>query len=484
MAAQHHRIAIVGAGLAGVGMGVRLRRAGIEDFVICERNESVGGTWFEHTYPGCACDIPTHLYSYSFARNPKWSRLFPRQREILEYVRDTADRQGVTPHIRLGREMKHAEWDENASRWRLDTSDGELTAEVLVSAIGGFAEPADPDITGWNSFAGTRFHSARWNHDHDLSGERVAVIGTGPSAAQFVPRIQPTVGRLVVFQRTAPWVAPHPDRRVSGPEQLLYRVVPGVQDAQRNLFFGILEACGIGFRGRTELIEPIEALCRRHLRRQVKDPVLRAKLTPHYRFGCKRPILSNRYYPALSQQNVELVTEPIARVNRRSITTADGTRYPIDTIINAAGYRYNRSLLVNRVTGADGRTLGEVWNQSPRAYLGSSVPGFPNMFILLGPNAIGINSVIFTLESQIQYVISALETMRRRGMKRVEVRADAMQRYVEEMDRRSAGSVWTDGGCNAYYTDSSGRNYAIYPGFAAEFRRRTRRFDDKAYVVA
>jgi cation diffusion facilitator CzcD-associated flavoprotein CzcO len=244
------------------------------------------------------------------------------------------------------------------------------------------------------------------------------------------------------------------------------------------------EAVGVGFRGRTELLAPLERVGRAHLARQVSDPQLRAKLTPHYRFGCKRPILSNHFYPALTRPHVQLITEPLARVDERSITTADGTAYEVDTIIAATGYRYNRSRMVDRVRGAEDASLGEVWDSSPRAYLGSTVRGFPNMFILLGPNAIGINSVIFTLESQIQYVISALETMRRRGMKRVEVRADAMQRYVEEMDRRSAGSVWTDGGCNAYYTDSSGRNYAIYPGFAAEFRRRTRRFDDKAYVVA
>jgi cation diffusion facilitator CzcD-associated flavoprotein CzcO len=483
-AREHHRIVIIGAGLAGVGMGVRLRQAGIEDFVIFERNSEVGGTWFEHTYPGCACDIPTHLYSYSFARNPNWSRLFPKQPEILDYVRDTADRHGVTPHIRFETEMGHAGWDDDSGIWQITTSDGELTADVLVSAIGATAEPDEPDIPGLTGFAGTRFHSARWNHDHDLTGERVAVLGTGPAAAQFVPRIQPKVKELVVFQRTPPWVVPHPDRHVSPAERLFYKLAPAAQDVQRNLFFAILEAVGVGFRGHAELIAPIEALGRAHLRRQVKDPELREMLTPRYRFGCKRPILSNTYYPTLTQPNVTLETDPIARVNKRSITTKSGTRHDLDTIITAVGYRYNRSLLVDRITGADRRTLGEHWNQSPRAYLGSAVPKFPNMFILLGPNAIGINSVIYTLESQIKYVMSALKTMDRKRLRRLEVSPQALDGFVTEVDRRSEGSVWTAGGCNAYYTDDDGRNYAIYPGFAAGFRRRTRRFDPRPYELA
>ena len=482
--AERRRVVVVGAGFAGVGMGVRLRQAGIEDFTILERNPSIGGTWYEHTYPGCQCDVPTHLYSYSFARNPNWTRLYPLQEEILEYIHGVAQRFGVAPHVRLGCEMERAEWDETASAWRVRTSEGELRADVLVSAIGATAEPADPAIPGWSSFAGTRFHSARWNHSHDLRGERVAVIGTGCAAAQFVPRIQPEVARLLVFQRTPGWVMPHPDRPLSPSERVLYRLAPAAQDVQRNLYFAMYEALGVGFRGRTELLAPLERVGRGHLRRQVPDPELRARLTPHYRFGCKRPILSNDFYPALSAANAELVSEPIAGIDRRSIATADGARHEVDTIIAATGYRYNRSRLVERLAGVGGRTLAEAWDHSPRAYLGSAVPGFPNMFILLGPNAIGINSVIFTLESQIQYALSALQTMARRGVRRLEVRRAALEDYVAEMDRRSAGSVWTDGGCKAYYTDDAGRNYAIYPGFAAEFRRRTRRFDPGAYALA
>jgi cation diffusion facilitator CzcD-associated flavoprotein CzcO len=279
-------------------------------------------------------------------------------------------------------------------------------------------------------------------------------------------------------------VIPHFDRPLLGAERVLLRLVPQLQDVQRNLFFALYEATGVGFRGHTQLIAPIEALGRAHLRRQVADPVLREKLTPRYRFGCKRPILSNVYYPTLTRSNVVVETDPIARVSRGAVVTGTGTRHEVDTIITAIGYRYNRSLLVDRIAGVGGRTLGEVWDQSPRAYNGTTVPGFPNFFILLGPNAIGINSVIFSLESQIAYVLDALRLMDRGGVSRVEVRADALDAYVAEVDRRSSGSVWTEGGCKAYYTDDTGRNYAIYPGFAAGFRRRTRRFDSSAYDVA
>ena len=483
-AQTHFRVVIIGAGFAGVGMGVRLLEEGIGDFVILERNESVGGTWFEHTYPGCGCDIPTHLYSYSFARNPRWSRLFPKQAEILAYVRRIADEYGVTPHIRFDTEMQHSGWDPDNGRWVVETAGGStLTADVLVSAIGATAEPDEPDIPGLKRFKGHRFHSARWDHSHRLDGERVAVIGTGPAAAQFIPQIQPRVGHLTVFQRTPPWVIPHFDRPVPSVERLVYRYLPQAQDVQRNVFFALYEATGMGFRGRTELIAPIEALGRAHLKRQVRDPSLRAKLEPHYRFGCKRPILSNTYYPALASENVHVETSAIASVDRGAVITSDGARHQVDTIITAIGYRYNRALLVNRISDGAGRTLGEVWNRSPRAYLGTTVPGFPNFYILLGPNAIGINSVIFTLESQSAYVIDALRQMAVDGWKRASVRSDAFEAFVDEVDGRSAGSVWTDGGCKAYYTDDNGRNFAIYPGFASGFRRRTRRFDPSQYEL-
>ena len=478
---RHRRIIIIGAGIGGVGLGVRLRQAGIDDFVICERNESVGGTWFEHTYPGCACDIPAHLYSYSFARNPNWTRLFPRQDEILDYVRKTADQYGVSAHIRFGCEMLRSTWDEEAERWLVCTSAGDLTCDLLVSAIGATAEPDEPDIPSLASFAGHRFHSARWDHEHDLTGERVAVIGTGPAAAQFVPRIQPDVDHLTVFQRTPPWVIPHPDRPVPWIERQMYKLLPPAQDVQRNMIFALYEACGVGLRGREALVAPIEAVAKAHLRRQVKDPELREKLTPRYRFGCKRPVLSNSYFPALAADNTDLVTERILRVEPHAVVTADGAVHAVDTIITAVGYRYSRSLLVDRIVNHEGRTMRQVWDESPRAYLGSTVPAFPNLFILLGPNSIGLNSVIFTLESQIAYVMDALRVIDRDGLTRLEVRQESLDAFVEDVDRRSEDTVWTTGGCNSYYLDDTGRQFAIYPGFVSSFRWQTRRFDSDAY---
>jgi cation diffusion facilitator CzcD-associated flavoprotein CzcO len=480
----HHRIVIVGAGIAGVGMGVRLRQRGAEDFLILERNDQLGGTWFEHTYPGCACDVPTHLYSYSFARNPHWSRLFPRQEEILGYVNETADRHGVREHIRFACSLEGAEWDEAASRWRLATSDGELTADLLVSAVGGTSEPLDPPLPGLPGFKGHTFHSARWDHAHSLAGERVAVIGTGPATAQFVPRIVGDVAGLDVYQRTPPWVMPHPDRPAPWLERQLYRLAPPVQDAHRNLLFAAYEAVGLGFHSEPAILGPIEALGRRHLRRQVSDPGLREKLTPRYRFGCKRPVLSNTYYPALTRPHVDLVTDPIKRVNARSITTADGTRREVDTIIFGTGYKYAKSEAAARIAGRDGRTLADAWRPSPRAYLGSSVPGFPNMFILLGPNAIGINSAIYSLESQINYALAAMREMERSRAARIEVRPEALEDYAAEVDRRNEGTVWTAGGCRSYYLDEAGHQFALWPGMASVFRWRTRRFDASRYSLA
>lgn len=482
--ADHHRIVIVGAGISGIGMAARLRGAGIEDVVLLERNHEVGGTWFEHTYPGCACDVPTHLYSYSFARNPGWSRLFPRQAEILEYVRRVADEHGVVEHVRFGTELLAARWDEAAARWRLETTTGDLTAEVLISAVGGTAEPLTPELPGLRRFRGHHFHSARWDHRHDLAGKRVAVVGTGPATAQFLPRIAPDAGHVTVFQRTPPWILPHPDRPVPGFEKLLYRLVPPVQDAHRNLLFGLYEALGYGFHTDPRILRPLEELGRAHLRRQVRDPELRARLTPHYRLGCKRPMMSNAYYPAFLRDDVTLTTAAIERVTPTGIVSADGVRHEVDTIVFGTGYRYARSTGADRIVGRGGRTLGETWRPSPHAYKGATIAGFPNLFLLLGPNSIGINSAIFSLEAQMTYALAGIRELERRGASHLEVRPEAVAAYRAEIDGMNEDTVWTAGGCASYYLDDSGRQFALYPGFAASYRRRTRRFDPENYEIA
>ena len=309
----HVRIAVVGTGFAGLGMAIRLKQDGIDDFVVLERAQDVGGTWRDNTYPGCACDVPSHLYSFSFAPNPDWTRTFSSQPEIWGYLRGCAERFGVTPHIRYGHELLHATWDGEAQRWSVETSRGALTADVLVLGTGPLSEPAIPDVPGLDSFRGTTFHSARWDHDHDLSGERVAVIGTGASAIQFVPQIQPQVARLHLFQRTPAWVVPRPDRPVKPWARRLFRRLPVAQALVRAFIYWLRELSVLFFK-HPKLMGMNEGLGRRHLERSVTDPELRARLTPSYRMGCKRILISDDYYPAVSQPNVEVVTEHISEV--------------------------------------------------------------------------------------------------------------------------------------------------------------------------
>ena len=435
MKSRHAHIAIVGAGFSGLGMAIRLKQAGIEDFVVLERAEELGGTWRDNTYPGCQCDIPSALYSFSFAPNPNWSRFYPLQEEIRDYLRRCADDFGVVPYIRFGHEVTGAAWDEDSRTWRLDTSHGPLSADVLIGGMGALTEPSVPDIPGLDDFKGTLFHSADWNHDHDLSGERVAVIGTGASAVQFVPRIQRHVGRMHVFQRTPSWVLPDPDRRVTDVERSLFRRVPATQRLVRAGIYFAHEATVFGTIVNRRLSSTFEAIGRRHIRRQVADPELRAKLTPNYTLGCKRITMSNSYYPALTAPNSEVVTEPIREVRARSIVTADGTKRDLDTIILGTGFKVHDNPSFTRVRGRGGRTLGEAWQGSPRAYLGATIAGFPNLFLLVGPNSAGgYNSIIFTTEAHVNYALAAIKEMEERRLQAVEVRPDVYEKFNRKTD--------------------------------------------------
>lgn len=472
------RVAIVGAGFGGLGMAIRLKQEGIDDFVVLERAHDLGGTWRDNSYPGCACDVPSHLYSFSFAPNPNWSHIFARQGEIWEYLRDCARRYGVLPHIRYRHEVTGAEWDDPGERWRIATTAGQVSARMLVSAAGPLSQPHIPDLPGLERFAGSRFHSARWHHDHDLRGKRVAVIGTGASAIQFVPRIQPKVGRLHVFQRTPPWVLGRPEHRISAAEKQLLRNVPALQRALRAGIYWGAELGILGLAYDQRLVRPLEALARRHLKAQVKDPELRAKLTPSYRLGCKRILGSDDYYPALTQPNVEVVTEAIERIHEHSIETTDGIVRDLDTIIFGTGFHVTDNPMAAMVRGRDGRTLAEAWDGSPQAYLGMAVPGFPNGFLLVGPNTgLGNNSIVFMIEAQVRYVIGALKAMAEHNLSTIEVRPEAHLAFQEEVQGRMPGSVWTDGGCRSWYLDRHGRNSTLWPDFTWRYALRTRRFD-------
>jgi cation diffusion facilitator CzcD-associated flavoprotein CzcO len=477
-------VAIIGSGFSGLGTAIELRRRGRTDFVVLERGPDVGGTWHYNTYPGCACDVPSHLYSFSFAPNPDWSHTYSAQPEIRAYLRRCADQFGVRQFIRFGTEVTGARWDEDARRWRLETGGGEVAARVLVSATGPLTEPNVPPLPGLESFAGTTFHSARWNHDHDLRGARVAAVGTGASAIQFVPAIQPQVAQLHVFQRTPPWVLPHTNRAITGLERRLYRMFPSLQRLVRGGIYTAREALVLGFVKEPRLMRLIERGARRHIERQISDPELRERVTPRYTIGCKRILPSNRWYRALDRPNVELVTSPIRAVRPHSIVTEDGTERAIDTIVFGTGFHVTDMPVGRLVRGRDGRTLEEAWQGSPRAHLGTAIAGFPNLFVLLGPNTgLGHSSMVYMAESQIAHVMDALQEMRKRGADVVEVRPEVEERYNAAIDERMRRTVWSTG-CASWYLDANGRNSTLWPGWTWEFRRRVARLDPAEYELA
>jgi cation diffusion facilitator CzcD-associated flavoprotein CzcO len=471
-------VAVVGAGFGGLGMAIEMKRAGMDDFVVLERGEDVGGTWFANTYPGCQCDIPSNLYSFSFARKADWPRAYPLQQDILDYLRDCAERFGVMPHTHLGCELLEAEWDAGAARWRIETSRGEVSARVLVAAPGLLSDPKLPRIPGIDRFEGTAFHTAAWNHDHDLSGERVALIGTGATAVQVAPRIREKVRRLYVFQRTPGWVVPHVDKPIGPRRQRLYARFPAAQTLARAGIYGLRETFAAGMTRNPSLLKGMEAYARLNLRLQVHDPEMRRRLTPDYAFGCKRMLLSSEWYPTLTAPNVELIPAGVEEVRPHSVV-AHGAEREVDAIVFATGFAPSEPPLARHLRGTDGRTLAEVWAGSPRAYLGTTVSGFPNLFLLYGPNVnLGHSSIVYMLESQVRYVMGALETMRGGAL---EVRPEVQDAYNAEVQEQLARSVWNTGGCGSWYLDRNGINSIMWPSYTFEFRRRTRRFDPAEY---
>ena len=475
-------------------MAYRLREAGITDFSILERAADLGGTWRDNSYPGCACDVRSALYSFAFAPNPDWSEQFAGADEIWRYLRAVAERLDLTRHIAYGEELRDARWDDSAKRWTVTTPTGEWRAQHLVVATGALSEPAMPDIAGLETFAGPIFHSARWDHGVDLRGKRVAVIGTGASAIQFVPRIQPEVARLDVYQRTPPWILPRLNRPVPAWRKRLYRDIPETLDLTRGALYWLHEALHAPFRhpwmGRVA-----EAIARLHLRFQVRDASLRRRLTPKYAVGCKRVLFADDYYPALSQPNVELVTDPIVEVVAEGVVTripesvdeetpkgigsaparkATGLR-KADVIILGSGFLVTEPPVAQRLTGRDGRTLADIWNGSPQAYRGTMVHGFPNLYLLLGPNtALGHSSVVMMAESQAEQVMGLLRLAGERGAAAVEPTAEAQASYVRWVDAANLKTVWARGGCASWYIDRTGRISTLWPFGVGRFDRMMR----------
>lgn len=479
-----HRVLVVGAGFAGIGMGIKLKQAGIDDFVLLEKDTDLGGTWRDNSYPGCACDVPSPLYSFSFEQNPEWTRFFSPADEIWDYLRHCVDAYDLKPHMRYGADVQGAAYDETAGRWAVELAGGEtLTARAVVTGVGALHRPRLPDIPGLDSFKGRSFHSAHWDHNHDLTGRRVAVIGTGASAIQFVPQIQPAVEQLDVYQRTAPWVTPKPDREISDLEKSLFRRVPAAMTAFRAIVYAVLETRALGFAVHPRFMALIERNARRHLARQVPDVDLRARLTPDYQIGCKRILLSNDYYPALSQPNVELVTTGIERVTPTGIVDRSGVARPVDTIVLGTGFQVTGNLTRLRLRGLGGEDLADTWRRKGAgAHLGISVSGFPNLFLLVGPNTgLGHSSMIYMIESQVAHVIHALRLGEQHGGA-VDVRQDVQDAYVEDVQGHLDGSVWQSG-CSSWYIDETGRNTAIWPRFSWQYRQRTRRLRPHEYAI-
>ena len=477
-------IAIVGAGFGGLGAAIRLKQQGNDDFLVLERAPDIGGTWYANGYPGCQCDVPSNLYSFSFAPKPDWTHSYPEQPQILEYIHDCARRFGVDDHIRLNCELTGARWVADEGRWHIETSDGELAARVLIAAPGLLSEPTLPLIPGLERFGGTIFHSAAWDHSHDLSGERVALFGTGATAVQIAPRIQPLVERLHVFQRTPPWVLPHADRPISPRLQQLYRSAPALQKLARGGVYAMREGLAVAMAYEPRLLKAAELIARAHLRRQVPDPEMRRRLTPDYSVGCKRVLLSNEWYPTLMAPNAELVTAPVGEITERGVLTSDGVEREIDTIVCATGFTPTDPPIARRLHGGGGQSLSEVWNGSPQAFLGTTVAGFPNLFLLYGPNLnLGHSSIVYMLEAQIHYVMEALRSMRVRGAGSIEVRPEVQEGWNDEIQRRLRRTVWNTGGCQSWYLDANGRNSVQWPDFTFMFRRRVDRFDPDDYVL-
>jgi cation diffusion facilitator CzcD-associated flavoprotein CzcO len=474
------RVIIVGTGFSGLGMAIQLAKSGIDDFVVLEKAQDVGGTWRDNSYPGCACDIQSHMYSFSFEQNPNWTRSFPSQPEIWDYLRKVADRYDLRRHIRFGQEMVGAQWDADRQVWHVRSRTGEeFTGQFLVSGVGALHIPNIPDLPGIDSFQGTTFHSANWNHDYDLRSKRVAVVGTGASAIQFVPQIVPEVEQLHLFQRTAPWVMPKPDYPMPSWARRVFRFVPGAQRLYRDLLYWLLEVRAVGFNGHPKLLQAAEKIAKRHIGKHVKDSELRRKLIPDYRMGCKRVLVSNDYYQSLTRENIEVVTEGVTEVRPHSVVAGDGTEREVDAIIFGTGFHVTDAFDNLDIIGRDGRNLGKEWaTEGMRTHLGITVSGFPNLFFLLGPNTgLGHNSVVFMIESQIKYVADAIRLVDRDHAGAIDVRGSVQDEFNAEIQRKLVRGVWTQGGCKSWYLDAKGVNRTIWPGFTWRYWLDTRKID-------
>lgn len=476
---------IIGAGFSGLGMAIQLKRAGRHDFIVLEKATGLGGTWRDNTYPGAGCDVPSHLYCYSFEPNPSWSTAYARQSEIRDYLEHCATEYGLRPHLRFDTEVVAAEFDDGAGEWRVTTRRGHtIRCRVVIFAVGALHQPAYPVLPGADRFRGAAFHSAGWDHSYDLNRKRVAVIGTGASAVQFVPEIAPLVDRLHLFQRTPPWVLPKADRAIGAGQQRLFRRAPLAQWLYRVARYWQMESRVLGFVGHSRVMAVTQRVAERHIRRAVRDPALQEALTPDYTMGCKRVLISNDYYPALNRPNVDVATDGVGEVREHSIVTGNGTEHPVDAIIYATGFHVTDAFDHLTLRGRRGLRIQDAWASAMQAYLGMTVAGFPNMFLLLGPNTgLGHNSMIFMIEAQIRYVLQCLRLLERDGVRQLEVRPPVQQAFQRRIQERMRRTVWVTGGCDSWYLDANGTNSTLWPGSTLTYWLRTRRLNPSDYHV-
>jgi cation diffusion facilitator CzcD-associated flavoprotein CzcO len=479
-------VGIVGAGFGGLGMGIQLDRLGDTDYTIFERGETVGGVWRANTYPGAACDVQSHLYSFSFAPGHEWSRRYAPQPEILTYLEKLTDGFGLRPHLRLNTSIEAASFDPDTGRWTLTTDAGEEHSfDVLVTACGQLKNPALPPIEGIETFAGRAFHSAEWDHDVELEGKAVAVLGTGASAIQFAPEVAKTAAQTTIYQRSAPWILPKADRPYPEWERRLFERFPARVAAARLGFAAFYELGTYGFTGTDWIMGGMQKVADRYRNKELTDPDVLAKATPDYAMGCKRLIVSNDWYPTLMREDVELLTGSPERITKDGVVGPDGVERPADVIIYGTGFRSHDFVAPMAISGMGGRDLNEVWAERPEAYLGTAVSGFPNMFVLYGPNTNhGSGSVPYTLECQYRYVLDALGRMREGGFRYLELRPETQAEWRREIEERSRDTKWLTGGCDNWYVNGEGINTNNWPGPWMEFRRRTSRINPGDYRVA
>ncbi|WP_406741402.1 flavin-containing monooxygenase [Acinetobacter shaoyimingii] len=463
---------VVGAGISGIAAAVKLNEIHYDNYIVIEKANEVGGTWRDNTYPGCGCDVPSALYSFSFSPSSKWSHLFARQPEILDYLKDVAQKFDLYKKIQFDTSMDEAVWNDKENLWELETSKGHMRAKTVIFTTGPITEPQMPKVKGIESFKGEMFHSARWNHDYDLRGKRIAVIGTGASAIQFIPQIQRLAKELYVFQRTAPWVLPKPDMDLGNSLQSFIERFPKIQQTWRGAVSQSLNLINLGLRN-PSFLEPVNFLGKKLLNLQIKDEQLRKDVTPNFSIGCKRLLFANNYYPALQAENTHLIPHGLVEIDGNTVISANGDRHEVDVIIWGTGFEVAHPPIGKKIKNTKGQVLAELWkDSSPEAYLGASIKDIPNAFLVLGPNILVYDSFIGIAEAQINYIVDGLRKLKEQGIKRIEIRPEVLKFHNVRVQQHLQTTVFNAGGCKSYYLDQNGRNFAAWPWSLKELKRR------------